>query len=68
VALAVADTESAELLTPAPFVLFGIDMTESAKVLIQRKRAMQASQPVSDEEANRLHDEALWRSIKPSRP
>jgi hypothetical protein len=43
-------------------------MTESAKVLIQRMRAMQAGQPLSDEEANRLHDEALRRSIKPSRP
>ncbi|HEV8164935.1 MAG TPA: hypothetical protein VGR74_10905, partial [Actinomycetota bacterium] len=60
--------ESAELLPPAPFVLFGIDMTESAKVLVQRMRAMQAGQPLSDEEANRLHDEALRRSIKPSRP
>jgi hypothetical protein len=60
--------ESEELLPPAPFVLFGIDTTETAKVLIQRMRAMQAGQPLSDEEANRLHDEALRRSIKPSRP
>ena len=43
-------------------------MTESAKVLIQRMQAMEAGQPLSDEEANRLHDEALRRSIKPSRP
>ena len=43
-------------------------MTETAKVLIQRMRAMEAGQPLSDEEANQLHDEAFRRSIKPSRP
>jgi len=52
-------------LPEPPFVLFGLDFTDTARALYQAMQAMEAGQPLDDAEFNRRMDEARRRDLEP---
>jgi hypothetical protein len=60
--------QSAGIPRPMPLMVFGIDISEMAKVLIENLRAKEAGEPVDEDEFQRLVSEAGRRAVEPRFP
>lgn len=56
---------SGKTLPASPFVLFGLDFTDTSRVVQEAFQAMQAGQPLDPEELDRRHKEARRRMFEP---
>jgi hypothetical protein len=59
---------SGKTLPASPFVLFGLDLTETSRVLQEAGQAMEAGQPLDPEELDRRFEEAQQRMFEPPTP
>jgi hypothetical protein len=55
-------------LLPVPTVGFGIDLTETGRVMVDWMRAAEAGRPMDDAEYQRRLEEAGRRSVQPPKP